>query len=180
MRRRWKSLGLLAGGLVSLWGIVSSASAQFPPSGPGGYGMPRGGGMMGPPPGMIQGSPTGMGMPPGGGMMGPPPGAFGGNPKLACPPADFPNTPQPSQEPVSPFSIKEEGRPNAFNDCPDPRLLSPTRFQISVGYSLMWLRGAGFPPLVTSGDILDPVPGALKQPGTTILSNGLGTPGAAS
>jgi hypothetical protein len=180
MRRWWKSLGLVASGLLSLGGIVSSANAQFPPSGGGGFGMPPGVGMMGPPPGMAPGMMTGMGMPPGGGMMGQPPGAFGGNPKLGGMPAEFPNAAQPSKEPVSPFSIKEDGRPNAFNDCEDPRLISPTRFTISAGYTVMWLRAAGFPALLTTGDINDTVPGGLGQPGTAILSNGLGSPGAAA
>jgi hypothetical protein len=50
-------------------------------------------------------------------------------------------------------------------------------FQFSVGYSLIWFRGANFPPLATTGSVNDLVPGALGQPGTVILSEGPRNPG---
>ena len=96
MRNWWK---LLACGLVSLGGMASSASAQYPPPG------------MMPPSGMAPGMPTGMGGP----------GAFAGNPSLAGMPADFPNAGVPSKEPAAPFSIKDEGMPNAFTELVDRR-----------------------------------------------------------
>jgi hypothetical protein len=131
MRRWWKSLGLLAGGLASLGGIASSASAQFPPAGPGGFGMPPAGGMMGPP--------SGMGMVPGPDMTGLPPGAFGGNPNLGGRPAEFPNPAQPSQEPAAPFSIRDDGMPNAFTELIDPRpRVFPPYTMVFRGEYLRW------------------------------------------
>jgi hypothetical protein len=185
MRRWWKSLGLLAGGLVGLGGILSSASGQYPPPGAGGYGMPPGGGMVGPPPGMgMPGMamappgmmPPGMGMPTGGAPMGgPPPGAFGGNPNLGGRPAEFPNPAQPSQEPSSPFTLKEDGMPNAFNTDQYPYV--PLRFQMSAGYTFLWFKAGSYPALATTGSVNDAIPGALNQPNTSILAGGAREPG---
>ena len=169
MRRWWKSVGLLAGGLVGLGGILSSASAQFPPPGSGGFGMPPGGGMMGPPPGMVQGRPTSMGMPP---------SAFGGPPDMGGQPAEFPNAGKPSSEPTSPFSLKDEGAPNAFNCDQYPYV--PLRFQISAGYVFTWFRGGNFPPLTSTGSVNDQPSGALGQPNTVLLTNGVREPGLSS
>jgi hypothetical protein len=98
MAKWWTTLGLM---VASLGICTMTASAQYPP----------GGGTMPP-------------MPPVGGAfampgMGGPPGAFGGGPPPGMP-ADFPNAAQPSQEPVSPFTIKDEGMPNAFTDRETP------------------------------------------------------------
>src|SRR5262249_22525178 len=55
------------------------------------------------------------------------------------------------------------------------------RWYVSAEYLAWWMRGNRVPPLVTTGSITDPVPGALGQPGTQVLfgGNNLGT-GAAS
>src|SRR5438128_4265936 len=88
--RRWRKLLALAAGILGgLGGLAVGASAQFPP--PGGFG------------------------PPPSGMMGPPPdancGPFGGDAGHLAP-ADFPNPAVPSQEPVSPFSLRTGGMQN--------------------------------------------------------------------
>ncbi len=46
------------------------------------------------------------------------------------------------------------------------------RFWARADYLLWWSRGAGVPPLVTTGSPNDPVPGALGQPNTEILFGG--------
>ena len=48
----------------------------------------------------------------------------------------------------------------------------PGRVWASAEYLLWWIKDSDLPPLVTSGSALDPVPGALGQPGTTILFGG--------
>ena len=198
--RTWrKTLGMVAGGLVGLGGCIASAAAQYPSAGgmPPGMGMPPGAGMpmqpsagmppyMGMPPGMGMpgaGMPQGMQLPQAGGMEMPQGGGMGPGafcPTPGGPPADFPNNAQPSQEPASPFSLKEEGMPNAFSELCDPRALRPLRFQISLGYSMMWFRPSNFPPLVTTGSQADPIPGALGQPNTQILAGGQRDPGLSS
>lgn len=181
MRSWWKTCGIVAGGLAYLGGILSSASAQFPPPG-GGFGPPPGGGFVAPPPGF--GMPPGAGgMPPGAGMMMPPgagmpqpngngipPGAFSGNPALTGQPADFPNAAVPSQEPTTPFSIKDDGMPNAFSELIDPRMQRPLRWQIDAGYTFLWFHPGNYPPLATTGNIADRLPGAIGMPGTVVLS----------
>ena len=94
-------------------------------------------------------------------------------------PAEFPNPAQPSQEPVSPFSIKDERLPNAFS-CDDHARTQPMRWQFSAGYSFLWFRPANFPPLATTGSLFDAVPGAIGQPNTAILSSGQRDPGSSS
>jgi hypothetical protein len=177
MRNWLKSLGLAAAAL----GIcVTSASAQFGPPG-GGMMPPPGGGMMGPPPGggMMAPPPGAFGMtsmPPGGGMMAP--GAFNGAPPMGAP-ADFPNPAQPSQEPVSPFSMRDDGAPNAFTTLSEP-YCNAARWQISAGYSLIWFKANSFFPLVTTGSVNDAQPAALGQPGTIVLDDGSRNPGASA
>ena len=41
-----------------------------------------------------------------------------------------------------------------------------------VDYLMYWLKGGPAPPLVTTGNPADPVPGALGQPGTKVLYSG--------
>lgn len=114
-------------------------------------------------------------MPMGGGM---PPGAFGGNPALLGQPAEFPNPAQRSKEPDSPFSIKDDGAPNAFSADPYP--YRPQRFQLLFGYTFMWFRPGNFPVLTTTGSPADLVPGAVDQAGTRVLSSGPREPGLSS
>jgi len=85
-------------------------------------------------------------------------------------PAEFPNAPQPSGEPASPFSIKDEGMPNAFSDLVDPRALRPVRWQLDAGYTMLWFRSASYPITATTGSVNDTVPGALGQKNTKTLS----------
>ena len=164
MRRWWKSLGLLAGGLVSLGGIASFAIAQFPPARPGGFGIPTSGGMM----------PSGMGMVPAADMTGLPPGAFGGNPNLVGRPAEFPNPAQPSQEPASPFSIRDDGMPNAFTELidPRPRVLPPYTLAFRGEYLRWWIpNGPNAAVLVTTttANLATGETGALGQAHTVPL-----------
>jgi Putative beta barrel porin-7 (BBP7) len=171
MRKWWKRLGLVAATLGTCAGFVS---AQFPPGG-GMMGPPPGGGMMGPPPGMMGGPPPGSGA-----MQGPPPGAFGGMPGAfgqgAMPtggPAEFPNPAPPSQEPVSPFAVKDEGMPNAFSELNDPRRrINPPYCLTFRSEYLNWniTRGPINTALVTSSNSAsDAIPGALGQPNTVVL-----------
>src|ERR1043165_2274564 len=176
----WNSIKRLASGLAGVVLIASTASAQFQPPAPGGYGMPPRGGMMAPPPGMTHGLPMGNpgagGPPPGAfgggpGGGGPPPGAFGGNPALGGMPADFPNPGVPSKEPVSPFSIKDDGLPNAFSILNDPRPRVNPYFWTIRGEYLNWQISSTGPSVVlvttTSNSPIER--GALDQPNTSIV-----------
>lgn len=157
MRNWWKWARILAGGLVSLGCLHGAASAQFP--------QPNGSG-----PGMMPGMMGGMGMPGMGGA--PPPGAFGGGVPNFAMPAEFPNPAVPNSEPVSPFSIKDEGFGGAFTELVDPRVLRPLRFQIDAGYTFLWFNPAEYPPLATTGIRNSANPGASGQPGTALISTG--------
>jgi hypothetical protein len=48
-------------------------------------------------------------------------------------------------------------------------------FSFGAQYLLWWIRAQSYPPLVTSGDSLDFIPGALGQPHTTVLLDGSDT-----
>lgn len=49
---------------------------------------------------------------------------------------------------------------------------SSPRFWISGEYLMWWMKGDDLPPLVTVGNPLDDVPGALGQPGTQVIFGG--------
>src|SRR6266436_2927623 len=85
MRKWWKKIGVLAGGLMGLAGLLSPVHAQ--------HGLPGGDGFPG---GVFPGAPQ------------PPPGP------------DFPNPSAPPSEPVSPFSLTNDGSPNAWTDGGPP------------------------------------------------------------
>jgi hypothetical protein len=166
MRKWWKTLGVLAGGLVSLGGLVTSASGQFPPPG---------GNMQGPP-GMMPG--MGMGMPPGmaPGMMtsggGMAPGAFTNNHNQYLRPAEFPNPAVPSPEPASPFSIKDEGFGGAFTELNDPHpRMAPCYTMVLRGEYVGWWvkRERTTANLVTTNSNPFNEVGALNEPHTQIL-----------
>jgi hypothetical protein len=180
---------MVAGGLVGLGGWVSSADAQYPPPGaiPPGMGMP-GGMPMGM--GMPGGGGGGMGMPmgmPGNGYAMPPsmdpsampsnsgggftPGAFGAPPMGA--PADFPNASQPTGEPASPFSIKDEGMPNAFTNLHDPRRREAETYIFAFnGSYINWhLTSANTSAvLATTGSTSAANPGVLGTGNASVLS----------
>ncbi|HZZ80339.1 MAG TPA: BBP7 family outer membrane beta-barrel protein [Gemmataceae bacterium] len=148
MAKWWTTLGLVA---ASLGICTLSASAQYPP----------GGGTMPPLTGAF-GIPT---------MGGPPPGAFGmgGGPPPGVP-ADFPNPAAPSQEPVSPFTIKDEGMPNAFTECETrPRSTAPYALTFRgeyIGWNLQ--KGPLSVPLVSTTSNL--APGSFGQLGSSNTS----------
>jgi Putative beta barrel porin-7 (BBP7) len=146
MRKWWKNMGVLTGGLVGLGGLLSPAHAQFVPgpSGPGGSGGP--------------------GMPIS--------GMFAGDPQPA-PGADFPNAAPPSTEPKSPFELTSDG-PNAFTSDapPGPR---GYRFSLRAEYLNWWFPSVGIPvPLVTTSKApnIQSDFGQLGQPNTEILLGG--------
>lgn len=149
MRSWWKKLGILGCMGWALALTQSAAHAQFPPP-VGGGGMPR------PPMGM----PTAMSMPPNG---------FGGAPGMTGQPADFPNPGVPSQEPVSPFSIKDEGMPNAFSELVDNRCPRPPVMIFRAEYLGWWIRSApvAVPLVSTTSNFAGGELGAQGQPGTT-------------
>lgn len=153
MAKWWTKLGLAA---ASLGICALSASAQYPP----------GGGTMPPIP-PISGA---FGM----GGMGGPPGAFGGGGPPPGVPADFPNPAQPSKEPVSPFTIKDEGMPNAFTDCETPpRRTGPYALTFRgeyIGWQLQ--KGPLAVPLVTTTTNVNAGSfGQLGNANTVILVN---------
>src|SRR5262245_19334286 len=98
MRSWWKTLRILGVVAAGLALVQTAAYAQFPPP-MSGFGMP---------PGPAMGMPTS-----GGGMA---PGAFtNSNPGAMRTPADFPNPACGPQEPMSPFTLKDDGWGNAFS-----------------------------------------------------------------
>src|ERR1051325_11462602 len=138
MRRWWKTLAVLAGGVLCLGGFLSSAHAQGPLAGLF-HKAPDGGHGKGPPDEPFTLTDRGE------------PNAFTTlmdvRPRYQAPalsrslrcnldslrpgiifptitpavPADFPNPACPSNEPVPPWSVREEGMPNAFNELAGPR-----------------------------------------------------------
>jgi hypothetical protein len=178
-------LAALAGNFVL---AQSSAHAQFPGPGgfggppggfgaaPGGFGGPPGGGMM-PMPGGFPGGPPGGGMmpmpggPPGGGAPGMLTGGAFGAPPMGAP-AEFPNPAQPSQEPVSPFSIKDEGMPNAFSELIDPRCRTQAYALAFRGEYIGWHLTSGplaVPLVSTTNNLTLASAGQIGDPNTSIL-----------
>ncbi len=88
-----------------------------------------------------------------------------GQPLLAQPRAsvsDVPSAPQEAAVPVDLDSVEEEPGPPNF-----PALWG------GVDYLLWWIKDQPVPtPLVTTGNPLDPIPGALGQEGTRVLFGG--------
>ncbi|HET6327726.1 MAG TPA: BBP7 family outer membrane beta-barrel protein [Planctomycetaceae bacterium] len=101
-----------------------------------------------PPP--MTGSPPGYGPPPG---YAPPPG-YGPPPPVYGPPPGF--------GPVPAYAPPVVGWFPTFS--PDP-----PRFWLRSDYLVWWTKGAPLPPLVTTGSTSDSAPGALGQPGTSVL-----------
>jgi hypothetical protein len=143
MRKWWKNMGVLAGGLVGLGGLLAPVHAQFPGmAGPGG-----------PPSGMFAGDPQGA------------PGPQG---------PDFPNAAPPSTEPVSPFSLTNDGAPNAWTDGA-PAAPTGYRFSLRAEYLNWYVPNVNIPvALVTTSKApnLQSDFGQLGQPNTQILLGG--------
>jgi hypothetical protein len=65
--------------------------------------------------------------------------------------------------------------PNAWSTLHPETVGVPPHFYIGAEYLLWWIKPRQAPPLVTSGNINDAIPGALGQPGTKVLIGGGGT-----
>jgi Putative beta barrel porin-7 (BBP7) len=76
--------------------------------------------------------------------------------------------------------VTEVDAPPAPVAAPTPALIVEPGFAESQGriiwaqadFLQWWYRGGSVPPLVTAGSPLDPIPGALAQPGTRVLYGG--------
>jgi hypothetical protein len=60
----------------------------------------------------------------------------------------------------------------AAEACPELAPACGPKFWAEADYLQWWYRGGSLPPLVTAGSPLDPIPGALAQPGTRVLFGG--------
>jgi hypothetical protein len=150
---------MLAGGLAYLGGLATAAHGQYAPPGGGNFGMP--------PAGM-------MGVPGGNGGKGG--GAFVANPGLTGKPAEFPNPGIPSQEPVSPFSLRDDGAPNAFTELCDNRRPRSPSIVLRGDYLGWWVqRGPISTPLATTTSNFPTEIGALGEPNTVVLVPGNST-----
>jgi hypothetical protein len=135
--RKWsKKIGVVAGGLIGLGGLLNPVAAQF------GAPAPQGGGM------------------------------FAGDPQPPMP-ADFPNPARGGSEPISPFSLRDDGAPNAFTVLEGAPSTTPPYILTFRGEWLnWWMDKIHLPgPLVTTSTnpLTDAIPGALGQPGTAIV-----------
>ena len=137
MRKWWKRIGVLVGGLVGLGGLLSPASAQFGPM-------------------------------PGQGMR---PAMFASDPQPQAGP-DFPNPAPKSPEAESPFSLPQDGSPNAFSGEQTPAHDPGYIFTLRGEYLHWWVTsGKLFSPLITTSTTpnLTNNFGALGQSSTLIL-----------
>ncbi len=117
-------------------------------------------GLLGPAHAQFGGPPTGAGR-----------GIFAAEPQAPCPP-EFPNPGVPAKEPVSPFSLPEDGSPNAFSECGGPPAANPYKFALRTEYLNWWFPKVRLPaPLVTTdfAPDLNTDFGAIGQPNTRIL-----------
>jgi hypothetical protein len=94
--------------------------------------------------------------PPIGGPGYPPPPAYGPVPVYGPPPGYGPLPPLPA------YGAPAVGWFPAFSP-------EPPRFWLRSDYLVWWTKGAPLPPLVTNGNPNDSAPGALGQPGTSVL-----------
>lgn len=135
MRKWWKRVGIVTGGLLGLGTLgTPAAHAQFSP------------------------------LPPGNGI-------FAADPQAPCPP-EFPNPGKPGSEPVSPFSVKDEGMPNAFTELECPPGCNPYHLTLRTEYLSWWMPRINIPaPLLTtsSDPVVGPATGLLGAPTTGIL-----------
>lgn len=89
-----------------------------------------------------------------------------------APVGEEPGPPSPSFQ--DPLSAVDDRGPGAFGGAGGPQ--GPAgRFWLRAEYLLWWTRGDQSPPLVTTGvPGTTPLPGALGQPGTSVLYGGTG------
>lgn len=92
------------------------------------------------------------------------------------PPKSFDCTVAPSPSPTKSFDCSVTPCPTTTVSCPPGCLPAAkcTRIWGEVEYLLWWTSDSDLPPLLTTGNPLDPVPGAIGQPGTRILYGGDG------
>lgn len=87
-----------------------------------------------------------------------------------------PNTSQPElpdDDPIPPWGRALPGAEPALQDiAPTAERTRRPPMWLNVEYLLWWTRNTNVPPLVTRGELSDPVPGALGQPYTKILYGG--------
>ncbi|MCI0683611.1 MAG: BBP7 family outer membrane beta-barrel protein [Gemmataceae bacterium] len=175
MARRWK----IAAWMVAWLGAALTAQAQTPPPplpvGPSGGGFPiaqpRPVGPMGPMGPMAPMGPMG----PMGPWKGPPPG--GQRPPMPpLPPgAQLPHGAEGESLDLDAKTVSH----NAFNEH-DGGDYIPIAHEFRLEYLILWFKGHRHPTLVTSGNSLDPIPGALDQPGTVVLHGERSGAGASS
>ncbi len=137
MRKWCKNLGVLAGSLLGLGGLLGPAHAQF------GAGLPSG------------------------------PGIFADDPHQGTPP-DFPNPGTGgSEQKVSPFSLRDDGAPNAFTIQEAPPATYPYSMTFRGEYLGWWVSHINIPAPLATGSTANPLTatdfGALGQPSTNVL-----------
>jgi hypothetical protein len=139
MRKWWKKVGMLAGSLLGIGGILAPVQAQFGP-------IQRTGG-----------------------------GVFAGEPDPGTP-ADFPNPGKKGYDPVSPFSLRDDGAPNAFSEIEGQAPWRTYNLVFRAEYLLWWMSHYTLPgPLVTTSTanpLVNNAAGLLGEPDTTVLFNG--------
>lgn len=171
MARRWK----IAAWMVAWLGVTLSVHAQAlqaqtpPPPVP--IGPSGGGGLLMPtlPIGQPQGPMGPMG--PMGPWKPPMPGQGPGAPLPPLPPGAHPPGVHPNGGEGGSESLDLDAKAvsqNAFNDA-DGGHYQPIAHELRWEYLVLWFKGHRHPTLVTTGDPLDAIPGALDQPGTRLL-----------
>lgn len=80
--------------------------------------------------------------------------------------------PLPGPEIMSPVMTAPTSAGDWGAGNPDGSCGPPGRFWIDGEYLLWWFRGDAVPPLLTTGPAVLPSPGALGQPGTSVLYGG--------
>jgi hypothetical protein len=103
------------------------------------------------------------------------PPAPGAGPRPPMPPGAHP--PGENGDPLS-LDAKSVSH-NAFNSDAGGDYI-PIAHEFRLEYLILWFKAHTHPTLVTSGNSFDPIPGALDQPGTTILHGERSGPGASS
>jgi hypothetical protein len=101
-----------------------------------------------------------------------------GNAQLDFPPGPIPQGPVVTGAPPAPPPIAPQEGPPVLAESEVFAIRSG--WQVQIDPFLMWISGARFPPMLTTGDVNNTVPGALDQPGTRVLRGGTIDGGALS